>query len=264
MRNRLHRPGMGWVILALLLLALLAGCAGQAPDAAETAGQTARKRGEGANAATEESGGGKGPVHVVRGERIPLCPGMVPAPLAEATPVEAMESVHLDAEIWQHGRPLPLQVRPDNTIEVALDAAPFRVMLLKSPGPPALRVNAWVDDANFARVFHGVNLRAGLDTPGFRSVFGQGEGMAASREGYTEMYLSHNGFMYYDDERLSPMENGRMGFEVVATYAVKGDRVEHPIEQWRGDVYLVLYLDLDDDKCIADGEFDKLLLRFPN
>ena len=141
-------------------------------------------------------------------------------------------------------------------------STPIEVRVPKDRGAPAVQMSAWHKPVHFERVFAGVSLTAGMSIVGYRSVFGQGEGMApSSREGYTEIFLSEFGHHYYIDERLTSANQSQDRIEISRFYDLK-EKTGHEIAGQTQPLYLVFFLNNNGNGCIDRGEFEVFILYF--
>lgn len=187
------------------------------------------------------------------------------APFAAQPPLTPkgpqVRSPWLGIEFWQNGTPLPLE-RGEDALTSILNprAAPIEIRIPKSRKAATVQMNAWNTAVNFSRAQNRISLEAGLNLVGYRSVFGQGEGMAASREGYTEVILSEYGNHYLVDERLYSATDTHDGFRMEKFYTLPS-RKTYAIEGWRDPVYLVFFINANGDGCIDPGELENVVLR---
>jgi hypothetical protein len=96
--------------------------------------------------------------------------------------------------------------------------------------------------------------------------FGPGRAMADYRYGSGLLYLSNEGFNYLTGTRVTSV-SGKLDkvyvSRVVTPDYISGGPRSVSLTEQRGDLYLTVALDLDNNQAIDNGEYEFVKLDFP-
>lgn len=181
-----------------------------------------------------------------------------------ANPPQLARTQNLGIEIWQDDKKQGL-FEPEprvgyNSSRADLDASPFELRFPIKYADLALQLVAWTDPSVYK-----VQPPISEDSPNF--FFSLGTGMADSNSASSVLFLSDDAHSYFVGSRIAAISGVQGAVYFNATYDTDtrglGERQSLPVSAQKGkDLYLVAYVDFDDDGVLENGEYDYIQLDF--
>jgi hypothetical protein len=130
---------------------------------------------------------------------------------------------------------------------VTLAKAPFEMRFPSRYARPGVRICAWTDDS----IFDLVQGQSFVD----HHCLGEGRGMADSQFGSGTLRLAKEAFNYFDTTRIATesADQSKIDFAYWAGTAPNARS---------GNLYLVLYVDLNNDKKFDNGDYEYVVLSY--
>jgi len=143
------------------------------------------------------------------------------------------------------------------SVRVSLKREPFEIRIPKHKR--AVQICAWTDDSIFQLTEGLSNARPRSEVQFYRP----GTGLADSEYYSAILKLSNDAHMYLTGNRLASAspEFDRAYFATVWSATDDSDAPK-PMKQQTEDLFLTVYVDLDDDEYIDRGEFEYVVLDF--
>jgi hypothetical protein len=163
----------------------------------------------------------------------------------------------LGLEFWQNNKQAPMTFAEQGTrdvVNVTLQKAPFEFRFPKQAANIAVQVCAWTDSSIFT-------LTDGGDANGSPS-FKPGTGIADYEYGSGTLYLNNEGNNYLIDTRIAHQSADQ---DKVYFAQVFQDRVQKPLQQWTGDIYLAVWIDKNKNHLFnltGPAEYEFVVLHF--
>lgn len=167
---------------------------------------------------------------------------------SEGASTELRASPVLGLQLWQDGELSPMELQQADGRDVVLtdlEAAPFEVRLPKRKSDVAVQLCAWTEPSIFT-------LEPGqkeADIPYFMP----GTGYADERSGRMTLFVGDDGHNHLVQERVASRsaEQDEILFgSIVYT--------EESQEFFTGDVYVVAFIDVNENETVDAGEFEYL------
>lgn len=187
-------------------------------------------------------------------------PGGTPTSATTAPAIAMQRTPSLGIEFWQAKGQDNIAFRNgdpnSDVVDVTLDGTPFEARFPASYATAGVYICAWSDDSIF-------NITQGADGSD-HYCFGFGRGMADSGFGSGTLTLSKDGFNAFAGDRLGRVSDAQdkiyvSGFDTVTD---AGSSPVVPIAKQRTPVYLVVWVDADQDHVFDAGEYEYLVLNF--
>lgn len=160
----------------------------------------------------------------------------------------------LGLEVWQDGKASPMYKVDDRHTRISLSSAPFEIRVPRIKNVPVL-VTAWKTDKIFDQLKQGEKADEESD-----SYFNPYKSMADTSAGSATLMLNDDAHGYYDDERVKNISDSQSA--LYFSTILDGTDNERSIRDQKGNLYLVIFRDLDNNKTIDNGEYEFLILEF--
>jgi hypothetical protein len=184
------------------------------------------------------------------GKPSPSPTGVCPAPAGGGGRV-VTKTPWLSLQFYCEDTRLPVVDKTDEygrgPVEITVGSAPFeiRVPKLSSGG---MAICAWSDESIFDKANVGTDPNKDYSSP-----FTAGKGMAATT-GNETLYLNDDAFNYFVDDRVTHLSAQQDSINV------SGFTSDQPLDP-HDDIYLLIYIDRDENGIIDNGEIASVILR---
>lgn len=167
---------------------------------------------------------------------------------SEEAPAELRASPVLGLQLWQGGELSPMNLQQAGGRDVVLtdlEAAPFEVRLPKRKSDVAVQLCAWTDASLFTL------------EPGMKEVdipyFMPGTGYADERSGRMTLFVGKDGHNHLVQERVASHSGEQEQILFGAIVSTEGNE-----EFFTGDVFVVAFIDVNENETVDAGEFEYL------
>jgi hypothetical protein len=183
------------------------------------------------------------------------------------------ETPWLGLQVWQDGAPNDVFVMGDDElerkVEVPMARKPFQIRLPQLEADSGIHICAWTDDSIFEAkigmetepdaLYRQVPTEAALE----KAMCVQVGGMATTEAMAIEtLFLTKDGSNYYAGDRMATVR-GQNRIYVQKVWRVHSPKQQPiPLEHFDQDIFLLAFIDTDDDKIIDVDEYQYLVLRF--
>jgi hypothetical protein len=174
-------------------------------------------------------------------------------PGATASPEEPMPDLmrtsQLALEFWQRNKPCPMFIMDESASKTraVLGRDPFEI---RCPHFKAtVQICAWLDDSIFAGIAPGREIE---DVP----YFSPGTGMADSEFGSPRLRIENRAHNYFDELRRRQISEQQDSI-YISSLTEEGKLLQN----WP-TVYLVVFVDRNQDEKITADEFERIVLEF--
>ncbi len=167
----------------------------------------------------------------------------------ESTGTELVRTQNLGLEFWQQNqeRPMFSEAHYNSIVRVKMKREPFEI---RSPKTKAvLQICAWTDDSIFAQIDQGKSV-------GDIFYFAEGHGMADTASGSAQLFLTNEANHYFDEGRRRPISAQQ---DSIFISKIRND--QGPVLDWP-TLYLVVFIDENENGVVDNGEFDRIVLEF--
>lgn len=197
----------------------------------------------------QKTGGGSGPSPTPLETRKDAAGKLIPAPEKTSPIPDLMRTPQLGLEFWQGSQQCPM---------FALDWETFKTRVLLKPAPfeircprfkAAVQICAWSDASIFDQIAPEKKIS---DVP----YFIPGTGMADSTFGTPRLRLANHAHHYFIESRRRPISEQQ---DSIFFSSVLGEN--ESLTTWP-TVYLVVFVDLDQNGEIGSDEFERIVLEF--
>ena len=130
---------------------------------------------------------------------------------------------------------------------VVLEPGPFEIRCPHFKG--TVQICAWLDDSIFAQIAPDKKID---DVP----YFSDGTGIADSKFGTPRLRLENQAHNYFDDSRRRTISD-----QQDSIYISKLSQGEKELTEWP-TVYLVVFVNQEEDKIVTTDEFERIVLEF--
>jgi hypothetical protein len=178
--------------------------------------------------------------------------GVTPAVRADDSPagITYDRTPWLGVELRQENQSVRLRSVDSawDRFEATLEGGPFEVAITRHADDPSIGILAWQDDSIFSCI-RGDKLRL------------PGTGIAGAQFAVPILYLSKEGFNYYDTERMKRLDADK--YSIFISTIGSGD-FELPLARFAGPIYLVIFrvpkgMEMD----VPRQDFEVFTLRRP-
>lgn len=186
-----------------------------------------------------------------------------PSPSASASssspaPNQITRSPRLGIEAWQGGAASTMTISsPETPVStIALKAEPFELRFPSLKKDQAVQICAWTDDSVF-------RIQEGAKTED-HTCYAPGTGISDFEHGSATLFLHIEGHNYLIDTRMTKHSEDQD--KVMFSRIQLGDSAT-PVGEWKGDVYLSVFIDRDGDRTFdrtGPAEYEYVVLDFPD
>jgi len=180
-------------------------------------------------------------------------PAGAAASSATAAPAEAvpdlMRTSQLALEFWQHDKLRPMFIVDESASKtrVVLEPGPFEIRCPHFKA--AVQICAWLDDSIFADINSDRKIEDVL-------YFSPGTGMADSEFGTPRLRIENRAHNYFAESRRRQISEQQDSI-YISSLTQEGN----PLKDWP-PVYLVVFVNRDQNDEIAADEFERIVLEF--
>lgn len=170
------------------------------------------------------------------------------------TQTDYLRSPWLGLEVWQDGKMDGMFKVDVRRTRVAMSREPFEIKVPRLNGNPPVLIVAWTDDSIFSQINQGDKL----DTES-SSYFNPYKSMADTSYGSASLMLNNEAHYVYDESRLKTVSEGQSTIFISSIFM---SQEEQSLKDQKGDLYVVVLRDLNQNETADNGEFEFLILDF--